>query len=155
VSSCSKARKMRSCWSSGMPMPVSRTVKRRPTSPSPPPAPLPPLWGRGSWSGSPSPLCGRGGGLGRLRLERRDHLARGVGFVAELLPDVQVMTTAVLEIAVGHLDFPHADIRAAQRQLHELVGPAERIRLLRPPPLGHVAEHQDDARNGAAVVEDG
>src|SRR5215475_3970278 len=33
VSSCSNARKMRSCWSGGMPMPVSRTMKRRPTSP--------------------------------------------------------------------------------------------------------------------------
>ena len=35
VSSCSNARKMRSCWSGGMPMPVSRTMKRRPTSPAP------------------------------------------------------------------------------------------------------------------------
>ena len=34
VSSCSKARKILSCLSRGMPMPVSRTVNRRPTSPS-------------------------------------------------------------------------------------------------------------------------
>ena len=32
VSSCSKARKILSCFSGGMPMPVSRTAKRRPTS---------------------------------------------------------------------------------------------------------------------------
>ena len=35
------------------------------------------------------------------------------------------------------------------------VGPAERLGLLCPPPLGHVAEDQDDAGDAPAVVEDG
>ena len=76
--------------------------------------------------------------------------------VAELLPHVHVVVDGRSRRSPsGISSLPDADVRAAHRQLHPFVGPAEHLRLLRPPPLGHVAEDQDDARDAAAVVDDG
>src|SRR5262249_55810103 len=69
--------------------------------------------------------------------------AAGGPRVAELLPDVDVVAAAAAGIAVGRLGLPDADVGPADRQFHALVGPAECLGLLRLPPLGHVAEHQD------------
>jgi hypothetical protein len=38
-------------------------------------------------------------------------------FVAELLPDVHVVPTAVPDVAVGHVIVPDADVGAVYRQL--------------------------------------
>ena len=85
---------------------------------------------------------------------RFDPGRRAAG-VAELLPKIHVVHPAVEKIAVGHLDLPDVDVRAAQRQFHPLVGLAEHLGFLGPPALADVAEDQDDAGDSPAFVEDG